>query len=605
MNKQIRQAGPAASRVRQEGPGLPEDQDRSIAAFEEVTRVLAHDARDALTIYLQCEQEVASKVILEWQLAEAIGRQAIVHDDVRDWPGRMLNRPSGAALAFVVDQNRGRASVLPSALRDRPPLGRQRLELLASAWARFPGGGGLGDPVLRRGFREWVGISFAALVDVLWACAELDDREAIVEMSERFSWLAATAPDLTRMLQRLAGFPSLRDVVLPTIDRALSVGSHRPDLLVSLMDLAMGLADVELANACARLLDPRSLTPDTARRLAAIRLVALAESGSLSELAEEFRTSWRVQDGPFPAPEPLLDSFQRTGDVESERALLATYSDPDPLPEWVALAWHRMRGSMPHAERVARWSALYSTGEGMNDERVLVGLTRAVAEAPRRLRGDWPERLGARWKTLGEFEGYADLSRWYRMLLADKHEDRVKRFEEGARWLSGPLANRAAMEYIRCLRRLRWWDRLRAIFNDPESRRLRALCPFQEFEYLQLFPGLGSPPAPYATVDDWARAWERLLSLPLDVEQVATVSGQFLNLMAEVREPSVRSHSSIRDLEVQILWRARAAAEHARLRWPIPAELHEHAGKALTHSDLRGVVGLLRKLETYRPDEDS
>ena len=119
--------------------------------------------QDALLLYLEHFEELTNRTSIEWKLAGKLLQRKDITSCPDAWPSSLLNRPSGASLAFVAAQLARKDIGLPSVLArfgHVPPGGRL---LMAQAWMERPDTACLRDSAFRRKFALWLAREDAAL----------------------------------------------------------------------------------------------------------------------------------------------------------------------------------------------------------------------------------------------------------------------------------------------------------------------------------------------------------------------------------------------------------------------------------------------------------
>lgn len=584
------------------GPML--DPSTCLSDLREIREDLAAGrAAEALTGYAEKSSGLAARSFLEWQLVEAVLRTRLAVEPVV-WPDDVLDRPSGAALAFVVAQLSGQDLALPRGLARLAPIPRARKLALAAAWLWRPGCFGLQDAKLRRRFAEWLADAPEAIGPCLLAAAHVGDGELIGRLGPL--WLArgifhAGAPG---QIEQASSLRDLQDLAGKALGAALGTCLADTPGLLHLLGAAFSLRRFPTVLALGEMLLRRpEVGPNPRQRVLALLLGALAELDRFEEVAAAYRERWMPLGLPFPEPEWLLYSLQRQGETALERHLLESVNGAE-TSAWVRLRRDLLRKGAPERSDLEAWEALYRARG--KDERVLVGASEAVLRSAPLLREEWGERLGLlpRWQALAGLDRYRLLAGSYLVLLQPTDPERIEAFE---RWLEGaPLVQepvrRAARAYVAALRRTRRWNRLRDLSRSwPDLFDLA--CPFGERELARLLGRLLDLPGDEPGFRLWCAGWERLLSLPLSGREVAEVLGHFILLRRELEraDPESAEDDLLADIELQVLRRAKAEAE-LRLARTSDLQTRDSLRSRLRAARLEATLRILEDLDPLGDD---
>ncbi|HYO12593.1 MAG TPA: hypothetical protein VE685_05305 [Thermoanaerobaculia bacterium] len=577
------------------------DPEASLGKRAEIQRfVEAGDGVRALATSLKGYEDLSGRAVLEWDLASLLIRTgATVPDPSAAWPPDLLERPSGAALAFVVSQRRGTDLALPGGLARLVPVRRAHKEVLATAWRLRPEQPGLGDPVFRSRFAVWLSAAPAAIGDCLLAAAAIGDRELVGRLGPiwvREGLFHPGAPAQVEDASRAAGLETFaREAVRTAVGLFFQ---DRPSLL-RLLDAAFHLGDFDSVAALGQALLGRGDLDEAERpKILALALVSLAELDRHEEVVEAYRARWMPASWPFPHPERLLYVFQQRGEADLEKHLLETARMTEETPGWVLLCRDLARNGQPRRADMEAWGALYA--ESPRDERVLVGATGAALRGPPLLKEEWTERLGlrARWRSLAGLDGYRYLAGAFLVLLQATDAELVEEFE--ARLQGAPLSlepvRRAARSYVAALRRGRRWDRLRAL-SAAVPDLFDLACPFREREMARVMAALGEIPRNEVDLRSWCAGWERLLSLPLSGAEVLEVLDEFLTLRRELerRLPAAAGDERLGDVALQVLRRAKAEAETAAARAAGDQEAFAETRRRIRQGGLEAMARILQE----------
>lgn len=372
--------------------------------------------------------------------------------------------------------------------------------------------------------------------------------------------------------------------------------------LLALLRAAMGLECFEAVRAITSTLLALELAGGEHSRILAEHLASLVELDRWEVATERYRSHWVPRGEPYPHPERLLYALQRLGEDELERHLLCQTVLAPSAPRWVVLSRERLIGPASFRSHLASWEDLRR--ERPRDEPVLVGATLSLLASPVLLRQEWADRLGlsALWRDLAEIDAYRELAGAFLVLLEPSPEDRIAEFERRSSdaHLDHPIVRRAARAYVAALRRTRRWDRLRALASES-SDLLTLACPFVERELAAGMARLAQLPGRPADLGSWRAGWERLSSLPLALAELIEVLDHYLVLRRELDRlaEAEANAESLADLELQILRRAKAAAENALGGGPLPADVRLRLGERLPAAGLAVSLQTLQEINTF------
>lgn len=557
----------------------------------------AGQVEDALSLYSSRYSGFAGRSLWEWRLAKAIlqGGSAVKQ---LAWPRDLLERPSGATLAFVVAQLSGQDLALPAGLARLAPIPLDSRQTIAASWERRPECSCLGEMDFRHRFALWLSDSPEAIGPCLLAAAQVGDGELIERLGPL--WLArgifhAGAPEQIEQASRLS---ALKAVAGEALGVALGTFLKDPAALLRLLGAASSLRRFHTALALGELiLEDPELASEQKPHVLTLLLGALAELDRFEETAAVYRERWIPLAIPFPQPEWLLYAFQRSGESSLEQHLLESVDAGAQVSAWVRLRRDLLRKGAPDRSDLEGWEALY--GERGKDERILVGISEAVLRSAPLLREEWRDRLGllTRWRALADIGRYRLLAGSYLVLLQPTDAERIEAFErllEGAPLVQEPV-RRAARAYVAALRRTRRWDRLRDLARSwPDLFNLA--CPFKERELARLLGRLIDLPVDEPGFRLWCAGWERGLSLPLSGREVAEVLGHFVLLRRELerRDPEMAEDDLLSDIQLQVLRRAKAEAER-RLAWSGDLQTRETLRSRLRAARLEATLRILEE----------
>jgi hypothetical protein len=533
---------------------------------------------EALAVYLEEANRSIRKANLEWQLASAVLERGLGGRQVGGaWPAERLAHAAGASLRFVVAQVADEVlPSLPPGLAPLPALPGWARALLAEAWLRRPRCAALSAADKRRPFARWLATHPPVAGTALLAAGlRSDDPELVAELADR--WLARgivhrAAP---AQLRQASSLPALADVARRALARCLGRFLEDDGALVKLLEAALALDQGDSALAISATLLRRPIEAERRRRVLALRLAALAALQRRGELADEYRRFWQPSGWVYPWPERLLYVFQQAGEDDLARHLLAAPPAEAAPPRWVVLSSELLAAKEVGAKHLEGWKEAYL--ESPQDERVLVGATRAVLRAPLPLKKAWTERLGLdrRWAQLASFADYRELAGGFLVLLCCDDEDRISEFERRlvGECLASLPAQWAARVYVQALRRRKQWDRLRKLAEADDGRFARA-CSFAEWELVRVLSQLEDLPGPGRRSERaWCEGWERSISQPLAPEEVAEVLDHFVNLRRSLERRGGLQHEQalLDDVTLQMLRRGKAAAESLLAQIDAPA----------------------------------
>jgi hypothetical protein len=137
------------------------------------------DAARALAVYLEAYENLSGRAVLEWRLAFLLIRTGMAPPEPPAWPPDLLDRPSGATLAFVVSQSLGADLMLPEGLARLRPIRKEHKEILAMAWLLRPDCACLRDAAFRSRFASWLSEAPATIGNCLFAAALAGDQELV------------------------------------------------------------------------------------------------------------------------------------------------------------------------------------------------------------------------------------------------------------------------------------------------------------------------------------------------------------------------------------------------------------------------------------------
>jgi hypothetical protein len=549
-------------------------------------RLAQGDGVGALELYLGDDATSIRKPNLEWKLASLLLRldnPGVGH--CQGWPADRLDHPAGAALCLVVaqvTQDRDRnLDPLPPGLATLPPLPARNRALLARAWLRYPQGPAFGDRASCRSFALWLARHPPSLGVVLLAVARRgDDPDLVRELAVRWLHAGLFHPEAARHLVAISRLPALAQTAQSALAICLGRFFEEDEALIDLLEPALTLRQGELVVSLTSALLRRTLPLDKRNQVLACRLLGLAIDERWAMLAEEYREYWIPLGEPFPWPERLLYVFQKSGEDELARHLVADRRAAGTWPRWMELTARFLETPRVTVAHLQKWEEAYTADP--QDERILVGVTRAVLAAPLGLKQTWVDRLGIaeRWVQLAEFEGFRELGSAYLVLLAVQDETVITDFEQrlSQESLESLPARKAAQRYVQALRRTRQWPRLRSLLEGGDDR-LACACTFAEWEMVRLLSRLEALPSEDRSAErGWCGDWEQLLSLPLTQEEVVEVLNHFVNLQRtlEVQGGLRHEFNLFQDVTLQVLRRAKAALEALlRARGAPPARISE------------------------------
>lgn len=555
----------------------------------------------ALAEYLEPANAPVRKPNLEWMLASVVIERGIGRTEEVDeaddsatvdgsgtpaavlagaaWPAERLAHPSGAGLRFVVEQTadgvEAGAAVLPPGLAALPTLPGWARRLVAEAWLRRPRCPALDNPDGRRHFAHWLAAHPAAAGTTLVAAAARDDDPALVSELAGF-WLKRGLhhPAAPAQVALASTVPALAGVARRALPVCLGRWLDDDGRVIELLDVALRLEEAETVVAMSARLLRRPLEYEHRRRTLALRIAALADSRRRAEAAAEYRRLWMPAGWVYPWPERLLYVFQQEGEDDLARHLVACGAAVGDRPSWVRLTAELLAAGEVGEAHLEAWEEAYLSAP--DDERVLVGATRAVLRAPLPLKRDWSQRLGlaARWERLAGFDGYREVAGAFLVLLRSDDDDRIAEFDRRLAGvpLASPPARAAARAWIQALRRNKRWHRLRGIEAADDGRVARA-CSFSEWELVRVLSRLETLPPPDRRAERaWCEGWERAIGQPLAPDEAAEVLDHFVNLRRAVEAGGGlrHEHGLFADVTLQLLRRGKAAAESLLARAALP-----------------------------------
>src|SRR5262245_51257836 len=255
--------------------------------------VQAGDAARALTAYLEGYESISGRAILEWQLASLLIRTGAATQEFPAWPQDLLERPSGATLAFVVSQIIGADLMLPEGFAQLRPIRKEHKEIVALAWLLRPDCACLKDAAFRSRFASWLAEAPAAIGNCLLAAALAGDQELV-------GWLGPTwtrrgifhfeAP--TQILQ--AGrVPGLQTFAREAARRAVALFFRDRPSLLRLLHAAFPLGEFASVMALGEaLLGQGGLDEKEQQTITALQLGSLVELDRHDEVVDTYRARW-------------------------------------------------------------------------------------------------------------------------------------------------------------------------------------------------------------------------------------------------------------------------------------------------------------------------
>jgi hypothetical protein len=571
--------------------------------------IKANDANQGLALYLEFYDQIVAKAPLEWKLA-AIFQHVKTYPS--NWTSDLLNRPSGAVLAFIVSQIAAKDIPLPSALAQLYPVPPGIKPLLAAAWQRYPTCHCLNDSTFRARFIKWLAQDNAAIGFCLLAqAARGDDKQQLRDLSEQWLQRGLPHPETPNQIVQAAQFEILRDTVLQAIRQSLALFFQNNGALFTLTQCAFQLGKFDnhaysTTIAYSELLLPRQLEPQDRRTVLALRLAALAQAQQDQQISDEYRQGWMPTGWAYPYPDQILYTLHRTGDAALERHLLETADLSHDMPQWVLLWRDRVLENRSPERIFDDWDQLYFQKQQLNDEAILVGFTRAFLALPLQSL-EWGEQLRTMWEYLASLDNYdTNIAYAFLVLLQRMDDDKIIQFEK--RLYDAPLdhsfVREAALLYVRALRRRKHWDKVVSYLARPDAILLQKISPFEEYNFIQMMSKLEKTLA--KTEDEllpWLQLWERLMSLPLDNEMVLESVIHFHNLREDLKNYKNVSHLIFKDnidadVYLQMLRRAKATAEYLiqRKSDQLPLDEVETLRTDLRHADIGGTRNILEKL---------
>ncbi len=574
------------------------DLDRCLSHQQKVSAAIASgDPGQALDLYLEHYDDLHARAALEWRLLIRAVRAPAISPPDGPWPEDLLLRRSGASLAFAVAQANGGASDLPAGLLPPRAVPRRYRPCLAAAWRRRPDCPALAAPELRRSFAAALAEDATLSGPCACAAALAGDRALAGELADR--WLERglghrAAPGQIADAGRVA---ALAEPAAAALRLAVGLFYDDAEKLLELAEAAFELAEHPVLLDLGAALLERPLTPDQKCRILELRLAALAEDPrTYARAAAEYRELWQPLAEPYPLPELLLYAFQQLGENGLERHLLENAEINEMTPRWVALSRERLRGGVPSRRLLETWAELYAEESG--DERVLVGVTSAVLRCPRPLRLTWADQLGLaeRWRRLASHEPYRHLAGAFLVRLQEFDEERITVFETylADAALATHAERLAARAYVAALRRSKRLDGL----DGARREALLQACSFEQGQIAELLHRLRQVDADQLPLRRWCEGWERLLGLPLSVHDLVEIVDHFLNLSREL-ETAGRLAEDVdlyEDVRLQLLRRAKAAAEELLELLPLAAPRRRNLAERLERADLSAVFRILQEL---------
>jgi len=546
---------------------------------------------------------------VESALADYIAQQGAPPLDAA-WSSRLpkglLADLSGSLLHWSVRQAARQPGAPPGRLGERPTLSPFQARIFANAWALWPQNPALQTPGWAARTREWLAACGVDLGQVALLLDETGDSELARDTAGR--WLRRLRPDgeIHRLLDAMLVRPALREAGEAGLRRAIQWHAGRPELLLPLCHLAHEVGCWGCALEAADRLLPQLDPSGPARQVDAVRIAALACLGHRDAAITGYVRAWFSETDPFPYPAPLLALLDGVEHREIRAYLLEHCLDG---ASWVRL--ERMDARGEYLATLPEWARLWN--EEFESVYLLLRMTGALLAVPPAARQPYVESVRRRWEEILEWIATLDQqtpdtirlresAHSALLLLTESRSARVALYRahlSGAS-LDHDLPVRATRDYIRTQVEDRQWTALVEFFERREAPLLRHACTYEEYQLFRLLARLERLPQAAAEVEAWCRLWEEVAGLPLPERDLAAALEHFNRsraLLARAR-PN-QATGPLRDVELQLLRRGKAAGERLLLAWKAPAAELESYRTALAAARIEGLPRLIEDLVRF------
>jgi hypothetical protein len=562
----------------------------------------------AFDYYFENYEKVISKAKIEWELIKKIFQLKKFKEIPLNLIEDIKQRTSGVALLFICSQlakidieffpELNRLMRVPSKLKRH----------LAYTWIFYPQCKCLDNHEFRRTFALWLAQYDRAVGACLLAESKRNDLmpELIDELSYRWIQKGLSDRNTPKYLSEAVKIPVLKNAGLQAVKKCIGFFFGNKEALQILIRCAFDLEDYETAVTYSEIILTPGIDEDVRKSILSLRLAALAELDKEIEVIEEYKNLWMPLNCDFPFPDRLLFIFQKNGRNDLENHLLKNCVIDDSSPSWVKFTWEYIFGRN-REELLNKWSGLYD--KESNDERILFGFTNLLISIPDVFRTQWIEIIKERWKFLYEYEdsGSKEIRRPYEELagafLVLMNKNKVELIEDFRKYLSEkmlnhPIAKRAAQAYIRALAERKRWKELRDYLDKQDIRFIRAVSPFEEYEFIKAMANLEELPNNGNHLVLWCQYWERLISLPIDTEMIKQAVEHFVNLREKLitENHAVINNYLFEDISLQILRRAKAEGERLLMNIFISDEDKKEKLFRLQKADIDNVNEIIREL---------
>jgi len=504
--------------------------------------VADNEILSAFNYYFRNYNNMISKAKIEWELIKAIPRLKRLEQVPQNWHNDLKQRTSGVALLFISLQfikiefeffpELNKIMYAPSNLK----------QTIAFAWEFNPQCKCLDNKNFRKTFALWLAQSSNAIGACLLAESMRKDllHELIDELSLKWIQKGLSDSNTLEYLSKAVKIPRLKNACKQVVKKCFAFFSGNKESLSTLIQCAFDLGDYETVVVYSELIISPEIDDDMRRNTLSLRLAALAELDKKQEVIEEYRSRWMQENCNFPFPDRLLFIFQLNGQNDLENHLLTNCIIDEDSPSWRKLNWQYINNGKSE-DLLKKWSDLYISdlnSQKGRDLRILFGFTKFLISLPDFFRAEWIETIKKYWENLYKYEDikdkvkpYEELAGAFLVLINKTKEEVIEAFQKylSDKKLTHPMSKGAALTYIRALADRKRWNELRDYLNKQDIHFIRAISPFEEYEFIKTMTNLENLPNNENYIA-WCQYWERLISLPLDSEMILQLVDHFINL---------------------------------------------------------------------------
>ena len=538
---------------------------------------------EALNYYLDHYETIGLRVVLEQDLITVLHQTKLEIQQPLCFPESMTQRTSGAVLKFMASQAGG-FEIKPSpglihltTLPDKIKIGA------AYGWTLRPTCTCLDHPEIRQGWINWLTGAQEAIGPCLLAeSLRKDSEQKMIEKLENlFFTKYAVISDLPWQLSNLVKIKARHKLIANILPGCLALFFKDKEAIQSIQQTALALEDFKIANACSETLLNGEVSQADRDMAAALGLAVTLEK------ATEYRKYWFTHNKPYPWPERLLYDFQISAEKDLEKHLLTNIRITEQTPPWIILS---RKACLDHDPQVnlEKWAELFNNEP--RDERVLVGLTRAVLSLPSA--GDWSKKLIQYWTALAAYSRYQKLAQSFIVLLQPSAEELIDAWYKLFREPSAVnITQSATRAFIRALCRTKRWQELRSFFKKRTFE-------IPEYEFAFLMSKLEQLPLDAGALKTWLYTWEQVISLPLDDEMIVLTLEQMVNLRQElIRQYDIAENYFFKDVILQIIQCGKAAAEKKIAYVRLSGNIKQDLKIRLSSAGLEGLLKIMIELK--------